>query len=87
MPLHNSRKLTFATKLNKVFRIRGHGLIQANNSLSNRLKQMTLDHISMHGVGVAARKHIQGGTIGHYDRPYEPKHHQHQKLTPISFRL
>ncbi len=34
MPLHNSRKLAFATKLNKVFRIRGHGLIQANNSYS-----------------------------------------------------
>ena len=52
---------------------------------------MTLDHVSMHGAGVAARKHIQGGTIRHYNRPLEPKHHQHQhhhqKFTPISFRL
>ena len=42
MPLHNSRKLAFATKLNKVFRIRGHGLIQANNSYSWQSSSLSL---------------------------------------------
>jgi len=93
---HHSRKIAFAAKQHKIFRIKGHGLIQPVNSITNRLKQMTLDHIAINGMGVTASKHIQGGTIRYHDRPYqlknshEIKHHHHQqhhKFTPITFRL
>ena len=59
MPLHNSRKIAFATKLHENFRIKEHRLIQPVNSIANSLKQMTIDHISMHGTPITSRKDIK----------------------------
>lgn len=89
MPLHNSRKLAFSTKLNKVFRIKGKGLVEPKNSIHNKLHVMSL----YSGRGTAAHKHVQGGTIRNHRRPYdlinahEQKPQHHREFKPILFKL
>jgi len=89
MPLHNPRQLAFSAKLNKVFRVKGRGLIPQNNSLTHKMHMLTV----YSGRGTAVHKHVEGGTIRNHHRPYElkdaheSKPHRRREFKPIAFKF
>ncbi len=91
MPSQRQKSLAFMTRYNKVYRIKGRGLLHHNhhNSINERFKRMTIS-----GSGTIAHKHM-GGTILNHHRPYQLKdsadiHHTHKPkkhISPIVFRM
>lgn len=87
MATSRQKLLSFVSKNNKFYRVKGKGLISPSSSLDHRFKRMTL------GAGTPAHKWVNGGTIKNNNRPYQLKDSAtiqpkaSKAFAPIVFRL